>query len=167
MASRGNPTRLVRANELMKKVKKKEVRKKGTVPSTSQATKQSEFVELIQTFCQSNNNVDHFILPAYFILQYNLIAWVYDIANYKMEDLYPNSEYDFILQSKMGWSKNVQEEQDALHQVLIGAMDPTYCVLLTLASHLEQGIQNGHLNGTIENGLLFNVSKVSSVYFLH
>ena len=68
-------------------------------------------------------------------------------------------EYDYILQSKMGWSKNVVEECDAPDQVLVGAMDPSYCVLLALGVHLEHSIMNGHLNNVTEDGLLFGVSK--------
>ena len=38
---------------------------------------------------------------------------------------------------KLGWSKNVHEERDAPFQILLGAMNPSYCVLLSFAIFLE------------------------------
>ena len=50
----------------------------------------------------------------------------------------------------MGWSKNITEERESPEQVLLGAMDPNYCVLLALAIHLKHGVLNGDID-TAEN----------------
>ena len=120
---------------------------------------QSEYLELIKRFRRSDSNTERFVLASYFIFQYNLIARVDDVAKFQMADITPNLEYDFILQSKMGWSKNVTEERDAPDQVLLGAMDLHYCVILGLAIHLEHGVLNGHLDDRGDRRLLFGVSK--------
>ena len=42
-----------------------------------------------------------------------------------------------MLCCRLNLSKNVNEEWDAPNQILIGVMDPFYCVLLALAIWLE------------------------------
>jgi hypothetical protein len=54
-----------------------------------------------------------------------------------MEDVKPNPQYTFTLLATICWSKNVLDEQDAPNQILLGAMDRRYCVLLELALWLE------------------------------
>ena len=39
--------------------------------------------------------------------------------------------------AQMCWSKNINEERDAPKQILLGAMNPKYCVLLKLGCYLE------------------------------
>jgi hypothetical protein len=48
----------------------------------------------------------------------------------------------------MNWSQNAHEEREAPNHILIGAMDPLYCVLLGLAVFLEIFIESerGQLN---------------------
>jgi hypothetical protein len=53
-----------------------------------------------------------------------------DDTQFLMENLTAHPDFDFTLQSKLTWSKNVHEERDAPNQILIGAMDPWFCVLL-------------------------------------
>ena len=48
----------------------------------------------------------------------------------------------------MCWSKNVQEERDAPDQILLGAMDLCYCVLVGDKPELEQKPQG--LVGTVQ-----------------
>jgi hypothetical protein len=52
-------------------------------------------------------------------------------------DVKPNPQYTFTLLATMCWSKNILDEQDAPDQILLGAMDWWYCVLLELALWLE------------------------------
>jgi len=78
-------------------------------------------------------------LVAYFRFQYNMIARVDDTAKFRSPDLlkpfhqYP--EYGVIV--KLCWSKTVMKERDAPDQVLIGAMDRRYRVLIGLSMWLE------------------------------
>jgi hypothetical protein len=44
---------------------------------------------------------------------------------------------DFALQTKVSWSKNVMEERECPDQILIGAADTDFCVLLGLVCCME------------------------------
>jgi hypothetical protein len=66
-----------------------------------------------------------------------------DDTQFLMENLTAHPDFDFTLQSKLTWSKNVHEERDAPNQILIGAMDPWFCVLLDSAVWLEVFIESG------------------------
>ena len=68
---RGNPTCLVKVNELIKLVKKKEVWKQGKESSARRSMEQSEYIKVIKRFCLSNQPLDRFVLSSYFIFQYN------------------------------------------------------------------------------------------------
>ena len=56
----------------------------------------------------------------------------------------------------MCWSKNVLEERDAPDQIILGSADPDFCVLLSLAVHLEYSIGAGLVS---RETTLFGVSK--------
>ena len=74
-------------NELIKLVKKKEVRKQGKQSAARRPMEQSEFEEVIKRFRLSTQPINRFVFSSYFIFQYNLIARVDDVAHFKMEDL--------------------------------------------------------------------------------
>ena len=40
---------------------------------------------------------------------------------------------DFALQTKVRWSKNVRSERWCLDQIILGANDPSWCVLVHMA----------------------------------
>ena len=155
----GNPTRSVEINELIKTVKKKEVRKEGKASSARRPMEQSEFRELIRRLRESNKPLVCRTLSAYFIYQYNMIGRVDDVAHFTVEDINPNVQYNFVLQSRMKWSKNVLEEREAPDQVVFGAGDPMYCAQLALAIHLEHSLMDGTMNKASASQLLFGVSK--------
>ena len=46
-------------------------------------------------------------------------------------------QFDFALQTKLNWSKNVNDERDCPPQIMLGSMNPLFCVLLDLAIYLE------------------------------
>ena len=54
-----------------------------------------------------------------------------------MEALKGSYEYLFALIVSMPWSKNLYDEKDGPDQILVGANDPNFCVLLALGIHLE------------------------------
>jgi hypothetical protein len=53
--------------------------------------------------------------------------------NFQVHDLFPDLAGNVCL----NWAKNVHEERDAPWQIMLGSMDPTFCVLLSLAIWLE------------------------------
>ena len=68
-----------------------------------------------------------------------------------------NLECPYTLKSKMCWSKNVLKERKSPNQIILGSMDPNFCVLLGLALHLA------HTSLTINQNsspLLSNVPKL-------
>jgi hypothetical protein len=49
----------------------------------------------------------------------------------------------YYFNTKLQWSKNVHEERDAPNQILIGAMDPMFCVLVGLGVWLKVFLGRG------------------------
>ena len=45
--------------------------------------------------------------------------------------------FDFACQTKLNWSKNVRDERDCPFQIVLGAMNSAFCMLLSLAIYLE------------------------------
>jgi len=60
---------------------------------------------------------------------------------FDFENLQAVNDWDFVLKCKLNWSKNVNEERDCPFQIVIGSMDPSYCVLMGLAVWLELAIK--------------------------
>ena len=55
----------------------------------------------------------------------------------KMDNLQRSHQFSFLLQVRLNWSKNVQEERDAPWQIMLPSMNPAYCVYIHLAIWLE------------------------------
>jgi hypothetical protein len=129
----GNPTRSLVVNQLIKKVKKKEVRKQGAATKTKRAMTFDEFKSMVDVLVGKVDIIRRYGIPCFVKFQFHLIARIDDTTQFLMENLTENPDFDFTLRSKLRWSKNVNEERDAPNQFLIGAMDPWFCVLLALA----------------------------------
>jgi hypothetical protein len=65
-----------------------------------------------------------------FKFKFHMVAQLDDTACLKKMDIKPCPEFPFGLLYQLCWSKNVREEQDTPNQILLGAMDPHYCILL-------------------------------------
>jgi hypothetical protein len=133
----GNPTKSDEVNELIKRVKKKEVCKQG---KPSQARRPLEPGDLEQTFEILNshgNMTKQQMVPTACKFHCLMVARIDDTANLKEEDLKPNLEFPFTLLCQMCWSKNVMEESDAPDQILLGSMDMRHCVLLAFGIFFE------------------------------
>ena len=148
----GNPTKSVKVNDLIKLVKKKEVRRQGTISSARRPMVVTEFVQVVKHLRAESSTFAKYTAASYFIFQFHLIARLDDVANFSHSDITPHIEYDFALKSKMCWSKNVLEERSAPSQIILGARDPNFCTLLALAIHFEFGL------------LLGNVSEETSLF---
>jgi hypothetical protein len=53
-----------------------------------------------------------------------------------VHDSIPNA-----LQTRLNWSKNVNDERDAPWQAALGSMDPMFCVILSLGLWLEMNLR--------------------------
>jgi hypothetical protein len=81
------------------------------------------------------------MVPTAAKFQFHMVARVDDTCRFEEEDLKPNPQFPYTLLVKMCRSKNVLEERDAPDQIVIGAMDRRYCMLLALGIYLEVWIQ--------------------------
>ena len=139
----GNPTRSVEVNDLIKAVKKAEVRKQGKPSSARRALQKSEFYQLLRILEGFPDFHRKYRVPTLVKFQYTMIGRIDDTANFMAEDLKPNPDFPFTLLCRMCWSKNVMEERDAPDQILIGAMEKDFCILVALAIYLEAWIETG------------------------
>ena len=124
----GNPTRSVQVNELIKWVKKLEVRKQGKASSARRAIEAPEFEQTIEILQESEDIKKKYMVTTAAKFQYAMVARIDDTAHFKKEDLKRHQQFDFALQAQMCWSKNVLEEHDAPDQILLGSMDTCYCI---------------------------------------
>lgn len=82
------------------------------------------------------------MIPAAAKFQFHMVARLDDTCRFQEADLKPNPQFPFTLLAKMCWSKNVQEERDAPDQLVFGAMDRRYCILLPLGIYLEVWLES-------------------------
>lgn len=66
-----------------------------------------------------------------------MIARIDDSTQACIENLRQHNHFDFVLKTRLTWSKNVREERDAPWQTVIASMNPVYCVHLNIALWLE------------------------------
>ena len=79
-----------------------------------------------------------------FEFQFCLIAWIDDMAHMFKGSIKPCPQFpEFALSTRLCWSKNVHEERQAPKQIVLGAMNPMYCVLIALSIYLEVYIASG------------------------
>lgn len=150
----GNPTRSTLINNLIKGTRKKELREEGL---QSKARRELDAVEYKQTILKfnsyTNDIVRRFMIPALLKFQFHMIARIDDTANFKEKDIKPHPQFRFALMAKMRWSKNLHDERSVPDQIMLGAMDKDYCILLGLAIYLEiwlernMGMTNDYLFG--------------------
>ena len=118
----------------------------------------SEFRQLTDICRKCHNVLVRYTATAYFIFQFHMIARLDDVYRFRRADLTPNIEFPFALKSKMRWSKNVLEERDSPDQIILGAMDPSFCPILALALHLEHPKRLGGA-AAVDDQSLFCIKK--------
>ena len=134
----GNPTRSVKVNDLVKRLKKAEVRKQGAPSKARRSLTNLEFRKIMRIARERGKNRNwKYGIPALMTYQFHLIARLDDTMNVLRENLDIHPHFDFALKTKLEWSKNINEERDSPWQIVLGAMDNEYCVLLQLALWLE------------------------------
>jgi hypothetical protein len=120
-----------------------------------------EFKQTQHLLMANDDVVRRYGIPSLFKFEYNLIARIDDSTQFLMENLTANPDFNFTLRSKLNWSKNVNEERDAPNQILIGSMNPLYCVLLGLAVFLEIFIESG--GGALLTPYVFGFSNDDTI----
>ena len=134
----GNPTKSTQLNDLIKLVKKYEVRKQG-VPSQARRPFSSSEFEKIKEMLKSHGKdiIWLYGVPAQMNYQFHMIARADDTMNVLLDSIQAHPRFNFCLKTKLNWSKNVREERDAPWQVIMGSSESTYCVIISLAIWLE------------------------------
>ncbi|KAI2511670.1 hypothetical protein MHU86_2736 [Fragilaria crotonensis] len=158
--SEGNPTRSALVNALIKRVKKKEARKQGVDSQTRRPMLGQEFVAMhdllnrnVLSAGRRSNNAHDVFWKRYGILamtnfQFHLIARVDDSTQLVLEHIRVHDTFASALKTRLNWSKNMDDEQDAPWQIVLGSLNPVYCVLCSLALWLELNLK---LNPTAMN----------------
>jgi hypothetical protein len=147
-------------NALIKRVKKKEARKQGADLQTQHPMLGHEFVVMHNLL---NQNVllagqrsegardvfwKRYGISALVNFQFHLIACVDDSTQLVLEHIQVHDSFPSALKTRLNWSKNVDNEQDAPWQIVLGSLNPVYCVLCSLALWLELNLK---LNPTAMN----------------
>ncbi|ETP22309.1 hypothetical protein F441_04349 [Phytophthora nicotianae CJ01A1] len=106
----GNPTRSEAINQLIKTVKRFEVRREGVLSSARRPIEYDEFRDLL-TFVQNDGKqTQHYKINSVFTLQWHLIARVDDMMKLRFENISPNVQNPGTLLCQMRWSKNISDE---------------------------------------------------------
>ena len=110
---RGNPTRSVKLNELVKSLKKLEFCCVGVTSKAVRQLEESEWEQMIQIFSESNSDEVKYTFTSFMIAQFHLSVRLDDTSHMFINNFKVHDEYDFKITGKCRWSKNVQEERDA------------------------------------------------------
>ena len=137
----GNPTKSAPVNDLIKFIKMKEVRKQGKASQARRHFEQPEYEKVIDLLESCEDEPARCFSGAIYRFQTSMIGRIDDCAKFSSDNLtrnFQHSEYSCL--ARLCWSKNVRTEKDAPQQILLGASNPHYCVLLGLSTWIELSI---------------------------
>ena len=138
VAGVGNPTRSNAISKLIKNMKRMQTRRLGVPSQARRALTNGEYERLQGHYWRHEDRETSICASAVAAVQVHLIGRNDDVCHIVAEDLWVYEAFpNYCLSVRMAWSKNVMGERDAPRQVLMGAMEPKYCVLLNLALWLE------------------------------
>ena len=141
----GNPTRSPEVNDLIKRVRRDEVRGERVSLQVRHALTIPEFRSLIGMASNSETFNLQVRIPCILKFQVHLIARVDSAAHVLRSELQAHGLFDYTLRVCLRWTKNCWEERDALEQIILGSSDHDFCVLTSLSIHLQYLLE--FLNG--------------------
>ena len=137
----GNATKCDEINDLIKRVKKAEVRKLGVPSQARRPFDGDDYVKIVSFLKEAGRGgrgiIWEFGVPAQMAYQFHFMARADDTMNVRIDNIDIHPQFDFCLKSKLEWSKNVAEERDAPWQIMLGCNNSLYCVIINLALWLE------------------------------
>ena len=136
----GNPTRSPLICEFLKKIRKKEVRSQGAPAMDVRPFTEGETVHILTHLRESPEGgiVTRYGVPALLCFEIHLLSRCDCASQLQTHKLRAHGQYkDFVLQAQLAWSKNVQQVGDAPWQIIIGQMNPMFCVLVSLSIWCE------------------------------
>lgn len=138
LTNSGNPTRSIALNALVKYVKKKEVRNEGAPSKARRSLTMDEFLRVIEILKEEGQNVVwKYGIPAMMAFQLQMLARIDCTTQTERQNLKQHDRFDFLLKTKLRWSKNVMEERDAPWQTVLASMNHRFCVYLQVSLWLE------------------------------
>jgi hypothetical protein len=143
----------MQVNSLIKRVRKKEARKQGVKSQARRPILGQEFVALHELLNQHdgrrrNGNQGgrvcwkRYGISAMVNFQFHLIARVDDTTQLVLEHIRVHDNFPNCLKTRLNWSKNVNDDRDAPWQIVLGSINPVYCVLSSLALWLELNLKS-------------------------
>eukprot|EP00957_Ditylum_brightwellii_P021816 1646015-Ditylum_brightwellii.AAC.1 len=139
----GSPTRSEDVNDLIQVVIVKECCNQGKPPKADYGFEQPEMewaFNILQSFLNLATKKKFLVM---FKFQFHLIAHLDDTCGIKRGSLTHCFQFPFVLLFQIHWSKNIKEKQDALDQIILGAIDAHYYILLALSAYLEEWTEGG------------------------
>ena len=133
----GNPTRSRELNDLIRLVKRKEVRGQGQPAKARRSTNTVEYVNIVDSCKEYDAIVPKYGIPAMMNFQFHLIARIDCTTQVLKENVKRHDRFSFLLKAKLSWSKNVLEERDAPWQSILPAGNPVFCNFISLGIWLE------------------------------
>jgi len=144
----GNPTMSKAVNKFLGEIKQLEVRKQGKASNAKRDLTRAEFKKTLEMLRAARGFANQYKVPTMLKLQFHLIARTDDISHLECAGLREHEKFgEFALQTQVAWSKNVREERDCPPQIILGANDPDFCCLLSLAGYLESRFEDNWGNG--------------------
>ena len=134
LAEVGNPTRCLAINDLIKSMKKSEVKNLGVKTKARWAMTDIEFKK-IKELCynlearQNSSVVTKYGVGAQMNFQFHLMARLDDTCNIPRENIEVHPNFPFALKTRLNWAKNCNEERDAPWKIILGSVDSSFCVL--------------------------------------
>ena len=101
---------------------------------------EQEYEQAIDLMEENDDAEERLFTSGIFRMQYNLGGRIDDVSKQKRVNLVANKDTqheNLSVITKLNWSKNVRTKKQAPWQILIGAKDRHYCVLIGLAMWLE------------------------------
>ena len=142
-AERGNPTRSLEVQNLIKSIKRLEVRRQGKPSAARRPMEMEEMRQLVDLAMASDRNQTKYYFLSYLKYQFHLMARNDCTAHLDVDGIMGNPQHRYTLLTKLRWSKNINEEREAPEQIMIGADNWKFCVILGLAIHFELWIESG------------------------
>jgi hypothetical protein len=87
--------------------------------------------------------------PAMFKFQFHFIARLDNMLHVRKDSIKICNKFNFTVTTQLRRAKNVHDKGDAPRQIMLGAVNPRYCILLALGIFLEVWIESGE--GVLDN----------------
>ena len=113
----GNPTKSAPVNDIIKEVRKFEVRGEGCPSSAKRPLRENEFIKSLQLLRAQPGFDCKYKYPTLQLWQHTLIGRLDDCAHFEVNDPRGHSQFEFALKTRVRWSKNVMEERRCPDQV--------------------------------------------------